>query len=297
MKYLTSILLHLRIPFSFFLMPVYLFALAISPNFGESRLLWSFVIIHLLLYPASNAYNSYFDKDEGSIGGLKNPPPVNKGLYYTSLVFDLLAVVLGFVKINLLFAMLLLIYGLVSKAYSHPAIRLKKYAIGGWIVIGFFQGLFTFLMCYVGINGFGFENLLQAKVLIPGLLTSVMLWGNYPMTQVYQHKEDAKHGDMTMSRMLGIRGTFIFVQVVFGLASLGFVLFFKEFYTLELGYHFLIALAPVVIYFMIWFYLVWKDETKANFSFTMWLNFISSLCLNGFFIYFWLATSHIGQYF
>jgi UbiA prenyltransferase family len=297
MKHLTSILLHLRIPFSFFLMPVYLFALAISPNFGESRLLWSFVIIHLLLYPASNAYNSYFDKDEGSIGGLKNPPPVNKGLYYTSLLFDLLAVALGFVKISLLFAVMLLIYGLVSKAYSHPAIRLKKYAIGGWIVIGFFQGLFTFLMCYVGINGFDLENVMQAKVLIPGLLTSVMLWGNYPMTQVYQHEEDAKHGDMTMSRMLGIRGTFIFVQVVFGLASLGFVLFFKEFYSLELGYHFLIALAPVVIYFMVWFYLVWKDGAKANFSFTMWLNFISSLCLNGFFIYFWMATSHIGQYF
>ncbi len=297
MKYLTSILLHLRIPFSVFLMPVYLFALAISPNFGESRLLWSFVIVHLLLYPASNAYNSYFDKDEGSIGGLKNPPPVSKGLYYTSLLFDLLAIVLGFVKISLLFAMMLLIYGLVSKAYSHPAIRLKKYAIGGWIVIGLFQGLFTFLMCYVGINGFGLENLLQAKVLIPGLLTSVMLWGNYPMTQVYQHEEDAKHGDTTMSMMLGIRGTFVFVQVVFGLASLGFVLFFKEFYTLELGYHFLIALAPVVIYFMFWFYLVWKDETKANFSFTMWLNFISSLCLNGFFIHFWMATSHIGQYF
>jgi 4-hydroxybenzoate polyprenyltransferase len=123
------------------------------------------------------------------------------------------------------------------------------------------------------------------------------LWGNYPMTQVYQHDEDAKHGDKTMSMMLGIRGTFIFVQAVFGLAALGFVLFFKEFYSIELGFHFLIALAPVVIYFMIWFYLVWKDETKANFSFTMWLNFISSLCLNGFFIYFWLATSHIGQYF
>jgi 4-hydroxybenzoate polyprenyltransferase len=297
MKYFTSILLHLRIPFSFFLMPVYLFALAISPNFGESRLLWSFVIIHLLLYPASNAYNSYFDKDERSIGGLKNPPPVNKGLYYTALLFDLLAVVLGFVKINLLFAMMLLVYGLVSKAYSHPAIRLKKYAIGGWIVIGLFQGLFTFLMCYVGINGFGLENLMQAKVLIPGLLTSVMLWGNYPMTQVYQHEEDAKHGDKTMSRLLGIRGTFIFVQVVFGLAALGFVLFFKEFYSLELGYHFLIALAPVVIFFIFWFYLVWRDETKANFSFTMWLNFVSSLCLNGFFIYFWIATSHIGQYF
>jgi 1,4-dihydroxy-2-naphthoate octaprenyltransferase len=278
-------------------LPVYLFALAISPNVGESRLVWSFIIIHLLLYPASNGYNSYFDKDEKSIGGLKNPPPVNIGLYATSLLFDLLAVILGFVKVNLLFALMLLVYGLVSKAYSHPAIRIKKYPIGGWLIIGLFQGIFTFLMCYVGINGFEMENLVQAKVLVPGLLTSVMLWGNYPMTQVYQHEEDAKHGDTTISMMLGIRGTFVFVQVLFAVAAVCFVLYFNHFYTIEMGYYFLLALGPVVLFFMVWFYKVWKDASQANFTYTMWLNFISSLCLNGFFIYFWLATSHIGQYF
>jgi 1,4-dihydroxy-2-naphthoate octaprenyltransferase len=297
MKYLRSILLHLRIPFSFFLLPVYLFALAISPNVGESRLIWSFIIIHFLLYPASNGYNSYFDKDEKSIGGLKNPPPVNKGLYLTSLFFDGIAIVLGLIKVNMLFAIMLLIYGLVSKAYSHPMVRIKKYPIGGWLIIGLFQGIFTFLMCYVGINGFEMGNLMQAKVLVPGLLTSVMLWGNYPMTQVYQHEEDAKHGDTTISMMLGIRGTFIFVQVLFAVAAVCFVLYFNHFYTIEMGYSFLLALGPVVLFFMVWFYKVWKDASQANFTYTMWLNFISSLCLNGFFIYFWLATSHIGQYF
>jgi 1,4-dihydroxy-2-naphthoate octaprenyltransferase len=297
MKSIISIVLHLRIPFSFFLLPVYLFALAISPNFGESRLIWSFIIIHLFLYPASNAYNSYFDKDEKSIGGLKNPPPVTKGLYFVSLFFDFIAIVLALVKVGWLFSFMLLIYGLVSKAYSHPSIRLKKYPLKGWLVIGLFQGFFTFLMCYVGINGFGIENLMQAKVLFPALLTSIMLWGNYPMTQVYQHEEDAKHGDKTMSMLLGIRGTFIFVQIVFALAAASFVIFFNQYYSIALGYDFLIALSPVVLFFMFWFYKVWNDESQANYSYTMWLNFISSLCLNGFFIYFWLATSHIGQYF
>lgn len=297
MKYLYSIFLHLRIPFSFFLMPVYLFALAISPNFGESRLIWSFIIIHLLLYPASNAYNSYFDKDEKSIGGLKNPPPVSKGLYYTSLAFDLLAIVLGYLKINTLFAMMLLIYGLVSKAYSHPSIRLKKYPIAGWLTIGIFQGFFTFLMCYVGINGFELSNLSQVKVLIPALLTSIMLWGNYPMTQVYQHEEDTKHGDRTISLMLGIRGTFIFVQALFAVATICFLIYFHQFHSMQMGYAFLVAMAPVVTFFMYWFYLVWKDSSQANFSFTMWLNFISSCCLNGFFIYFWVRSSHLDQYF
>src|SRR5690349_14747751 len=118
--------LHLRIPFSYFLLPVYLFSLAISPNLNEARLIWVFIILHLFLYPASNGYNSYFDKDEKSIGGLRNPPPVNKGLYFLALLFDLIALVLGYWKINALFAIMLFIYGLISKAYSHPSIRLKK---------------------------------------------------------------------------------------------------------------------------------------------------------------------------
>src|SRR6187431_1320558 len=142
----SSSWLHLRIPFSYFLLPVFLFSLSVSPNITEKTLLWTFLIVHIFLYPASNGYNSYFDKDEKSIGGLKNPPPVNKGLYYLSLTFDVIALVLGYVKINLTFTIMLLVYGLISKAYSHPSVRLKKYPVVSWVVVGLFQGLFTFMM-------------------------------------------------------------------------------------------------------------------------------------------------------
>jgi 1,4-dihydroxy-2-naphthoate octaprenyltransferase len=184
--------LHLRIPFSYFLLPVFLFAVAISPNISEPRLFWVFIILHLFLYPASNGFNSYFDKDEKSIGGLKNPPKVNKGLYYLALIFDAIALLMGYFIINPLFAMMLFVYGMVSKAYSHPMVRLKKYPITGWIAAGVFQGAFTFLMCYVGLNNFSLAASFNAHVLIPSLLTTVVLWANYPMTQVYQHEEDLK---------------------------------------------------------------------------------------------------------
>lgn len=287
--------LHLRIPFSFFLMPVYLFALGVSPNFSEPRLIWSFFIVHFLLYPASNGYNSYFDKDKGSIGGLKNPPPVDKGLYYMSLLFDAIAIVLGFLKISALFAVLLLIYGLASKAYSHPSIRLKKFPFGGLITVAFFQGFFTFLLCYVGINNFGLENLLNSRVLIPATLSSLLLVGTYPMTQIYQHEEDARRGDRTLSLLLGIRGTFIFVLIVFVFAAAGYVYYFYRFFSLQYGIAFLFFLSPVVIYFLIWFYLVFKEPTKANHRNTMRLNFISALCLIAFFIYFFLNSSQVLQ--
>lgn len=287
--------LHLRLPFSFFLLPVYLFALSVSPNFTEPRMIWTFVIVHFLLYPASNGYNSYFDKDEKSIGGLASPPPVNKGLYFTSLAFDLLALILGIAKVSLTFAVMLLIYGLVSKTYSHPDVRLKKYPITGWLTVAIFQGLFAFLMCYAGINGYGAENLLHARLFIPAALSTLLLLGSYPLTQVYQHEEDAKHGDKTISMLLGIRGTFWLALVVFALAITGFATFFVSAYAVKYAVAFVIAQVPLVLFFLTWFWRVWRDESLANYRNLMWFNFLSGLCLNAFFVYFFLDSTQVLQ--
>ena len=287
--------LHLRIPFSIFLLPIYVFALGISPNFSGSRILWSFIIIHFLLYPASNGYNSYFDKDEKSIGGLKNPPPVSKELYVLSILLDVLAIVLGFITVSPLFAIMLLIYGTISKAYSHPSIRLKKYAVTSWLMVFVFQGFFSFIMCYIAINDFDLRAVGTDKVIIPAILSSLLIGANYPLTQIYQHEEDAKHGDYTMSMLLGIRGTFWFALVAFLFAVPGYVFFFFFFYSLKYAIIFLVSLSPVVIFFLCWFYLSWKDDTNANFTNTMRLNIISAICLNAFFIYFFLDNTQVLQ--
>ena len=287
--------LHLRIPFSFFLLPIFLFSLCISVNFNGPQILWVFLIVHLLLYPASNGYNSYFDKDEKSIGGLKNPPPTNKGLYYLSLSFDLLAILLGYMKINFTFAIMLLIYGLVSKAYSHPSIRLKKHALTSLVITGLFQGMFTVIMCYVGVNKYGIENALNARVLFAGLLASFMLWANYPMTQIYQHDEDSKRGDITVSIKLGVIRTFYFAAGMFTIAMIGFALFFKAYFGVGYIGIFMVATAPVLLYFAAWFLKVRKDASKADYQHTMWLNYISGTCLNIFFAYLFLSHSHVLQ--
>lgn len=291
-----STLLHLRFPFSYFLLPIFLFAVAVSPNLILHRLTWIFVILHLFLYPASNGYNSYFDKDEGSIGGLKNPPPVSTELYWASLLFDLVAVILAAVKIAIGFAVMVFVYGMVSKAYSHPSVRLKKLPVIGWLVTGFFQGFFTYLMCYMGLNNFDLISAWQPHVLIPAVLTSLMLWANYPMTQVYQHEEDALHGDQTLSRMLGIRGTFYFAAIFFAITTAGFIYFFESYYDRRQSMAFLFAMAPVVMYFGFWFSQVWKDPTKADYSHTMRLNFLSATCLVIFFAWLLVDTRNVGRY-
>lgn len=277
---------HLRIPFSFFLLPVFLFAFSLSEDINWGNFILVASILHLFLYPASNGYNSYFDRDEKSIGGLKHPPAVSKELYWYAIIFDGVAIALGLL-INVPFTIALVIYGLVSKAYSHPLIRLKKMPWMGWFVAGFFQGYFTFLMAYMGINDVAIVPLLEPHIQIPAMLSSFLLWGSYPMTQVYQHEEDSKRGDNTLSLKLGVLGTFHFTAVAFLFAGIGFVLFYGNFYSWPASLGFQISLLPVLIYFSYWYLKVRKDQRMADYDHTMRLNFISALMMNLFFSMFY----------
>ncbi len=278
---MKNILLHLRIPFSFFLLPIYLFALSQSLSVDATKAWWVFFILHFMLFPASNAYNSYYDKDEGSIGLLETPPPVTKELLYTAWVIDVLAFVLGWIFVGAFFAIFLLVYGLISKAYSHPLIRLKKYPLISWYVVTLFQGALTYLAVYQSITtDFQLGWLINFDILLPSLICTSNLLAIYPLTQVYQHEEDARRGDMTMSRLLGIRGTFLNAVFWLSLSGAGFLVYFG----ITTDFLLLIAmLSPLLGFFAWWMWQVWKDESKANFKNTMWLNLLAGICLNIFF--------------
>ena len=166
----------------------------------------------------------------------------------------------------------------------------------GWLVTGFFQGFFTFQTCYLALNNYNLDSALEPQAWVPASLASLMLWANYPMTQVYQHEEDARHGDRTLSLMLGIRGTFYFAAAIFGLTAVGFVLYFIRFYQPRQAFAFLIALSPVILFFGWWFKKILIDPSKADFKNTMWLNFISASCLVVFFVWLLFDTHNIGQY-
>jgi 4-hydroxybenzoate polyprenyltransferase len=285
-----STLLHLRIPFSLYLMPVFCFAAAQVPLSDFASLIIIFIAIHFFLYPASNGFNSYYDKDEESIGGLENPPPVSRELLYTSLAFDAFAIILALFFIDWQFALMLFIYGLVSKAYSHDKIRLKKYPVISLITAAVFQGAFTYLMTVQALQNLSFSALLETQNMFPAIVSSIMILGFYPMTQVYQHNEDAKRGDMTFSRLIGVKPTFIFAAMTFAIASSGFYIYFTLYYSWYWFLIFLLFLFPVFIYFVIWFLKVLKDESAADFRSTMFLNRISAYCLIAFFLVFALFT-------
>lgn len=269
----------LRFPFSYFLMPVYWFAVSFVPNIYWPRAALIFVIIHVLLYPSSNGYNSYMDRDTDSIGGLANPMQPTKQLFAATVIMDVLAVALSF-TVSPLFAALLIFYILCSRLYSYRNIRLKKYPVLGYLTVILNQGGVIFFMVYYGSS-------LQWLTLVPwqGWLAACFLIGGfYPITQVYQHKADAKDGVKTISMLLGKRGTFIFCACMYTAAfSLLFV-----YYTVVAHISSFIILQvffiPVIIYFIQWFLQVWKDDAKADFKHTMRMNWLAATCTNLAFI-------------
>ncbi|KAA9338383.1 prenyltransferase [Hymenobacter busanensis] len=273
----------LRIPFSVYLMPVFWFALsALREPFPVGRAVAVFLVIHMLAYPASNGYNSWFDRDEGSIGGLERPPRVTPELWRLVVLFDVLAV-LGALLISVPFAGLLTTYLLVSKAYSYDRIRLKKYPIISTLVVVVFQGAFTFLMTQVGV-GASLETILADQNLVLALVSSLFLCGSYPLTQVYQHTEDRQRGDQTLSLLLGIRGTFVFAALglLLGASVLGAAYLWRNEPRNLLV--FAVATLPVVLLFSRWAWQAWHNGAAADFRRTMRMNQVSSLCLSAAFV-------------
>jgi 1,4-dihydroxy-2-naphthoate octaprenyltransferase len=175
-------------------------------------------------------------------------------------------------------------------AYSHPSVRLKKYPFISWLTAGFFQGAFTFGMCIVGFMESGFSLLFEWNIVLPALLTTLLLLGSYPLTQVYQHEEDHKRGDITLSLKLGILGTFYFTSIWFLISGLAFVYYFFATGNEWAIWWFLGCTSPLVVYFFIWFSLVKKEPQKyASHKMAMTMNKISASTLNFFFIVYYLA--------
>jgi 1,4-dihydroxy-2-naphthoate polyprenyltransferase len=264
--------LLLRFHFSIFLLPIFLFALSQCETIDWEKAGLAFFILHAIIYPSSNAYNSCMDKDETSIGGLKNPPKATKELLQITYIFDLIGIALSYF-ISIHFLLCVFVYVCISRFYSGWGLRLKQYPIWGYLVVIIFQGYFIFQAVYFSQS--------QSSVLQwdnwCAIAASLLLGAVYPLTQIYQHEEDGKRGDKTISMLLGIRGTFFFTVLMFGLASA--VLFFalpnfKSFMVFNLG------MLPGVIFFFYWFLKSYNNQVNANFENTMRMNVLSSFGLN-----------------
>jgi 1,4-dihydroxy-2-naphthoate polyprenyltransferase len=269
----------LRIPFSIFLSPLFFFSLYCVPDIDWTKACLIFIILHLLIYPASNGYNSYMDADTESIGGLEKPPPPSRQLYRVTILLDLTGILLSFL-ISPLFAALIPIYIGASKAYSYRRIRLKKYPVIGYLTVIIFQGAFTFWLVYYGSS---VEP--HWQVPLDGMgICALLIGGFYPLTQIYQHKQDLADGVKTISYKLGYNGTFVFCGIIylFAFLLLGHFFLQRQETAKLLGVG--IFFVPVIVYFLWWFGKVRQNSGNANFKNAMRMNWLAAICTNSAFV-------------
>lgn len=290
-----SAIVHLRFVFSLFLMPVYLFAYSQSALIDPRSALLAFLIWHFLAFPASNGYNSYFDKDEESIGLLDKPPVVDLSLYYFSLLLEVVGFLLGFL-ISWEFALAVLLYGIMSKLYSHPKTRLKKYPVISFFTVFFFQGAYIYWTTFTAISGTSLfdHNAWSPNFFIAGAICSCLIGASYPLTQVYQHGEDSRRGDITISILLGHKGSFVFSGILFGAGiALSFV-YWQSLMLIDNFYFFLFCSLPVFLFFNYWFYKVGRSAANANYKNAMRMNFISAGCMLFYFGVLAVLSGHMA---
>ncbi len=273
---------HLRLSFSFFLLPVFLFSLSQSNEINPSQTILIFVILHILVFPSTNGYNSYEDKDEGSIGGLKHPPKVNKNLYKVTLSFDIVAIGLSLL-ISIQVAIMIFLFIVMSRLYSYRKIRLKKYPWIAFFIVFIFQGGYIYLISEMAVTGQDIISSLNSETILCMLIASLFIGSMYPLTQIYQHESDKKDGVISLSYKLGYRGTFIFSGSLFALASILMAYYFIELKYIKAVLIFAVLIIPLIIQMSKWFEKVKKTSRNANFDNTMFMNLLSSSSMNLYF--------------
>jgi 1,4-dihydroxy-2-naphthoate polyprenyltransferase len=270
----------LRFPFSFFLLPISLFSFYyIQPEFNLSLVVVIF-IWHILVFPASNGYNSYNDNDEGPIGGLAAPPKPTKYVLYIANALDFTAILLSF-YINFTFAIFVGIYICASRLYSYRNIRIKKYPVLGFLLVFVFQGAWIF---YANIFAFSATSLFSnTSVLFAAVACSFFIATMYPLTQIYQHDADKADGVNTLSMLLGTKGTFIFSGLMFFIAVVFIFLSFNVPTRNQNFWLYNFIMLPATTYFFWWAFRSFQNKSNVNFKNTMTMLVLSSFLSNIYF--------------
>jgi 4-hydroxybenzoate polyprenyltransferase len=164
------------------------------------------------------AVNSAFDRDEGDIAYLRNPPPPPGNLF----AFGLGLMVLGQLVALALPVAFALVYALcfvLSILYSVPPVRLKAVAGADWLINMWGFGTLT---PFAGWASTGLP-LDPARGLV--LLGFCPLFAAlYPLTQIYQMEGDSRRGDRTLALRLGLHRSLAVAVLCAGLAFALFVL-------------------------------------------------------------------------
>lgn len=212
LKEIIHFVLHLRLHYQLFILSGgYLLGGLMAEQMDTSQFWYQFLNVHILLFGGATAFNSFWDKDEGPIGGLKNPPKMTTWMHRVSLVLMYSGWLWAY-TINIPFFM---IYGfslLLFWLYSTPHARWKGAPHLSMIAIAVSTGMNSTLLGYLAADG-----AFSWVILFASIGTSFVLLSLYPVSQIYQREEDQRRGDLTFFGQYGLSGVKRFFNISYPL--------------------------------------------------------------------------------
>jgi 4-hydroxybenzoate polyprenyltransferase len=162
------------------------------------------------------ALNSAFDRDEGDIAYLRQPPPPPRHLALFGFGLMLAGGAAGFfLPRGYVLAYWLCL--LLSVLYSVPPFRLKAVPGLDWIINMWGFGTLT---PYAGWAATGLPVGPAGRLILVGFCP--LFAALYPLTQIYQVEEDTRRGDRTLAIFLGVHRSLL---LAVGGVILAFLLF------------------------------------------------------------------------
>ncbi|MEX2455900.1 MAG: UbiA family prenyltransferase [Balneolaceae bacterium] len=212
MKEIKHFILHLRLHYQFMLLSGgFLLGGFMSPEMNAQQYWLQFLNVHVLLFGGATAYNSWWDKDTGPIGGLKHPPKMELWMHRISLIM----MFTGFIwacYIGWLYAMVYMISLILFWLYSTPHARWKGRPIISLFAIGISTGFNSVLLGTISAGGS-----INQPILLVALGASLILLSMYPVSQIFQQDEDLKRKDVTFTIVYGVKGMRNFFLINFAL--------------------------------------------------------------------------------
>lgn len=163
------------------------------------------------------AINSAFDRDEGDVAYLRDPPPPPTHLF----AFGLGLMGAGLAVALALPAPFTLAYGIcfaLSLLYSVPPFRLKAVAGADWLINMWGFGTLT---PFAGWAATGLPVDPARRLVL--LAFCPLFAALYPLTQLYQMEEDRRRGDRTLALRLGLRRSLVAAAACAALAVALFI--------------------------------------------------------------------------
>lgn len=177
------------------------------------RFLVVFALFHIGAFGGMTALNSWYDRDDGPVGGMWSPPQVPPFLWHFAWLIQLLGLLFllpfGW-RLSLVYTFLLML----SLLYSHPQSRGKGHPWKSLAIVVVGQGVLDGLAGGLTVQHPQWRAPFWCGLL--GAALTVAAW--YPLTQLYQADDDLRRGDQTLAaRLVGRGGR----RLVFAWAAVG----------------------------------------------------------------------------